>query len=134
MLKAGYGLVRESGRVFLEAAPVGLDPSTLESAIREVPGVRNVRDLHVWEVTSGMPCLSAEIHVDEGIDCHGIRRSVDAMLHERFDIAHSTLQTEHVSSIGEIETDIPIMSVYSSSRLRKPYARGVCAVSAHVKS
>lgn len=96
MLKSGYGLVRESGRVFLEAAPADLDPDTLQQAMVDVDGVRAVQDLHVWEVTSGMPCLSAEIHVDAGIDCHEIRRSVDAMLHDRFEIVHSTLQTEHV--------------------------------------
>lgn len=96
MLKSGYGLVRESGRVFLEAAPKGLHPDTLHAAMRDVPGVYEVCDLHVWEVTSGMPCLSAEVHVDRVTDCHDVRRAVEGMLHERFDIAHSTLQTEHV--------------------------------------
>jgi len=63
MLKTGIGLVLESGRVFLEAAPAGLHPETLEGAIRDVPGVLGVEDLHIWEVTSGMPCVSGDILV-----------------------------------------------------------------------
>ncbi|GAB3686566.1 hypothetical protein GCM10028792_41120 [Salinisphaera aquimarina] len=97
MLKAGIGLVRESGRIFLEAAPVGLHPETLNEAIRDVPGVLGVDDLHVWKVTSGMPCVSGDILVGTNADCHAIRRAVQRMLHDGFKIEHSTLQAEHVT-------------------------------------
>ncbi len=129
MLKAGYGLVRESGRVFLEAAPVGLNPSTLESAIREVTGVR---DLYVWEVTTGMPCLSAEIHVDEGINCHGIRCSVGEMLHDRFEMAAARCRPSTCRRPAR-SGPIPIMSVYSSSPPRKPMRVSVCALNGYTK-
>jgi cobalt-zinc-cadmium efflux system protein len=98
MTKTGLGLVRESGRIFLEAAPAGLHPETLDSAMRAVPGVLDVNDLHVWEVTSGMPCVSAEILVGTQADCHAIRHSVQTMLHDRFAIEHSTLQADHVTN------------------------------------
>ncbi|MDA3922461.1 MAG: cation diffusion facilitator family transporter [Salinisphaera sp.] len=97
MLKAGIGLVRESGRIFLEAAPAGLHPETLDAAIRDVPGVLGVDDLHVWEVTSGMACLSGDILVGTNADCHAIRRAVQKMLHDDFKIEHSTLQAEHAT-------------------------------------
>lgn len=103
MFKSGYGLVRESGRVFLEAAPDGLHPRTLDTAMREVTGVREIHDLHVWEVTSGMPCLSAQIHVDADTDCHAVRQSVETMLHDRFEIAHTTIQTEHLGRGSETD-------------------------------
>ena len=51
MFKAGFGLVRDSGRVFLEAAPRGLDPATIDEAMQAIAGVNAVEDLHVWEVT-----------------------------------------------------------------------------------
>lgn len=108
MLKAGYGLVRDSGRVFLEAAPAGQHPETIEAAIREIPGVLDVSDLHVWEVTSGMACLSGEIQVDTHADCHAIRRAVDTMLHDRFAIEHSTLQTDHVAADSETRDESKI--------------------------
>lgn len=95
MFRAGYGLVRESWRVFLEAAPTGLDPEAIGSAMGAMDGVCRIDDLHVWEVTSGMRALSAHLLVHEEVDCHDTRRSVHHMLHERFGIEHVTLQTDH---------------------------------------
>lgn len=97
MLKAGIGLVRESGRIFLEAAPRGLDPVAIAEAIRAMPAVTRLDDLHVWEVTSGMPALSGHIYVNHDTDCHHVRREVEAMLHDRFGIGHTTLQTGHAA-------------------------------------
>ena len=97
MLKAGIGLVRDSGRIFLEAAPRGLDPVKIAESIRAVPAVIRLNDLHVWEVTSGMPALSGHIYVDHDIECHDVRREVEAMLHDRFGITHTTLQTDHAT-------------------------------------
>ena len=66
MLYAGTRLVMASGRVFLEAAPEGLDPQQIGRALAAHPGVVEVHDLHVWEVTSGFPALSAHVVVRAG--------------------------------------------------------------------
>jgi cobalt-zinc-cadmium efflux system protein len=95
MFKAGFVLVRDSGRVFLEAAPRGLEPAAIAEAMRAMHGITAVQDLHVWEVTSGMPALSAHLFVSRTLDCHDTRRQVQAMLIERFAISHVTLQTDH---------------------------------------
>lgn len=98
MLRAGLGLVREAGRVFMEAAPRGIDPVAVRAAILAVPDVTRVADLHVWEVTSGMAALSAQIYVGIHADCHAKRRDVAAMLATRFAIHHVTLQTDHAAA------------------------------------
>ena len=98
MLKAGVGLVRYSGRIFLEAAPRGLEPETIARAMRAVPAITRVDDLHVWEVTSGMPALSAHIFVDLETDCHDVRRALETMLQQRFAITHTTIQTDHAAT------------------------------------
>ncbi|MBV9214442.1 MAG: cation transporter [Actinobacteria bacterium] len=95
MLRASYGLLRASGRVFLEAAPHGIDPHEVGMALAAQPGVAEVHDLHVWEVTSGFPALSAHVLVAGDVDCHAKRRELSALLHERFEIDHSTLQVDH---------------------------------------
>ena len=59
-----------------------------------VPGVKQVHDLHVWTITSGFPALAAHVLVAPGDDCHAVRRRLQAMVGERFDIAHVTLQVE----------------------------------------
>ncbi len=95
MLHASYGLLRASGRVFMEAAPAGLDPDQIGVALAAQPGVVEVHDLHVWEVTSGFPALSAHVVVGAGADCHELRRSLQQMLEKRFDLHHTTLQVDH---------------------------------------
>ena len=95
MVRSGYKLVRASGRVFLEAAPEGVDPDAIGQALAGRPGVVEVHDLHVWEVTSGFPALSAHVLVGRDEDCHGVRLSLAALLHDRFGIEHATLQVDH---------------------------------------
>jgi cobalt-zinc-cadmium efflux system protein len=97
MLWAGWPLVRRSGRVLLEAAPEGLAPEEITAVLRSHGGVTDVHDLHVWEISSGFPALSAHVLVGRGEDCHGIRRELEAVLHERFGIEHTTLQVEHTA-------------------------------------
>jgi cobalt-zinc-cadmium efflux system protein len=96
MLRAGYGLLRESGRVLLEGAPEGLDPTQVGRALASHPHVVEIHDLHLWEVTSGFPSLSAHVLVRAGCDCHEHRRELEELLHERFGIDHTTLQVEHI--------------------------------------
>jgi cobalt-zinc-cadmium efflux system protein len=95
MARSGYGLVMASGRVFLEAAPEGLDPEKIGRALVREPGVVEVHDLHVWEVTSGFPALSAHVLVGRENDCHAARRGLERMLHDEFDLHHTTLQVDH---------------------------------------
>ncbi|MGN6187349.1 MAG: cation diffusion facilitator family transporter [Conexibacter sp.] len=95
MLYAGTRLVIASGRVFLEAAPQGLDPQEIGRALAAHAGVVEVHDLHVWEVTSGFPSLSAHVVVGAGRDCHELRRALQQELRERFDLRHTTLQVDH---------------------------------------
>jgi cobalt-zinc-cadmium efflux system protein len=97
MLWAAYGLLRESGRVFLEAAPRGLDPQAIGEALVAEAGVVEVHDLHVWEVTTGLPALSAHIIVGRETDCHQARWRAARLLEDRFGVEHSTLQVEHES-------------------------------------
>ncbi len=95
MLRAAYGLLRDSGRVFLEAAPKGLDPDAIGGTLVKQHGVVEIHDLHVWEVTSGFPALSAHVLVRAESDCHGIRRDLEHELHKHFEIEHTTLQVDH---------------------------------------
>jgi cobalt-zinc-cadmium efflux system protein len=110
MLRSGWGLLRESGRVLLEAAPRGMDPQAIGEAMAREPGVVEVHDLHVWEVTSGFPALAAHVVVKPGDDCHAMRRRLQRVLEDRFDIEHVTLQVDHATEVGrllEIEREQP---------------------------
>lgn len=97
MLRSGYSLVKESGRIFLEAAPKGINPQEIGDALVSEPGVVEVHDLHVWEVTSEFPALSAHVLVEAERNCHKERRHLEHLLEERFDIHHTTLQVDHAT-------------------------------------
>ena len=107
MLHAAYALLKASGRVFMEAAPAGLEPDQIGHALAGQPGVVEVHDLHVWEVTSGFAALSAHVVVRAGDDCHALRRSLHDLLEERFHIHHTTLQVDHEPAPLQIEVPAP---------------------------
>jgi cobalt-zinc-cadmium efflux system protein len=102
MLRSGVGLLRDSGRVLLEAAPRELDPREIGRVLASQPHVVEVHDLHVWEVTSGFPALSAHVLVGPDCDAQKHRRELARLLRDRFGIEHSTLQIEHAAGPLEI--------------------------------
>jgi cobalt-zinc-cadmium efflux system protein len=94
MLRSGFALLRESGRVLLEASPRDLDPEEIGRVLAAQNHVVEVHDLHVWEVTSGFPAISAHVTVGAGCDTQAHRRELAELLSERFGVTHSTLQVE----------------------------------------
>jgi cobalt-zinc-cadmium efflux system protein len=98
MLYAAYRLLRDAARVLLEGAPKGMEVDEIGAALTDNPHVSDVHDLHVWEIGSGFPALSAHVLVHPGDDCHAVRRDLEAMVAERFGITHTTLQVEHAEA------------------------------------
>ena len=95
MIRAGVSLVRDSGRILLEAAPAGISPDRVGRDLAGLDGVVDVHDLHVWEITSGSPALSAHIIVRPALDCHSLRLQLEQLLRERYRLTHTTLQVDH---------------------------------------
>jgi cobalt-zinc-cadmium efflux system protein len=95
MVHAGAGLIRDSGRIFLEAAPAGLDPAAVGAAMARRRHVTEVHDLHIWEITAGLPAASAHVLVAPGEDCHAVRVDLEEFLSREYGITHATLQVDH---------------------------------------
>jgi len=95
MVKAGLGLLRDSGRILLEAAPAGVDPDAIADELLAVPSVVEVHDLHVWVITSHQPALSAHVLVKPEADCHQIRLVLGRLLASEHGLTHITLQVDH---------------------------------------
>jgi cobalt-zinc-cadmium efflux system protein len=98
MVRAAYGLLRDSGRVLLEMAPQELSVQEIGTALANHPHVASVHDLHVWEIGSGFPALTAHVLVHKGDDCHAIRAELERLLGDQFGIDHTTLQVDHERS------------------------------------
>ncbi len=102
MLHSSWSLLRDSGRIFLEAAPTGIDPDAVAATLAADPDVVEVHDLHVWTVTSGFPALAAHVLVSPDADCHAARRRLEQLLTERFGLRHTTLQVDHVARRSQV--------------------------------
>jgi len=98
MLRAAYRLLQASGRVLLEAAPHAVDLADVRAHILETEHVVDVHDLHVWNITSARPVLSAHVVVEECcfVENHAPRilDDLQACLVGHFDVEHSTFQLE----------------------------------------
>jgi cobalt-zinc-cadmium efflux system protein len=98
LLRAARGLLMESGRVLLEAAPSEVDLALVRAHLLESSYVVDLHDLHVWTVTSGLPALSVHVVIsDECFAMGGAPALLDelqACLAGHFDVEHSTFQLE----------------------------------------
>jgi cobalt-zinc-cadmium efflux system protein len=88
-----WRLIRDPLDVLFESAPRGLDVEEVGDAMCRVEGVLEVHDLHIWAVTSGFPALAAHLRLHPNEDADEVRARVEALLRERFQITHTTLQT-----------------------------------------
>jgi cobalt-zinc-cadmium efflux system protein len=87
-------LIRESVDVLLERVPRHLDLAQIAAEVRGMPGVQSVHDLHIWLVSSGFPAMSAHVDIEPDADPESVRRAVHRLLHQRYSISHTTIQTE----------------------------------------
>ncbi|HEY3737007.1 MAG TPA: cation diffusion facilitator family transporter [Jatrophihabitans sp.] len=104
MVWTGARLVRDAGRIFLEAAPAGTDPGGLGDELAGVDGVAELHDLHVWEIGVGESALSAHVLVRASYDCHDVSARMRRLLAAAHGISHVTLQTDHADhSVDDCE-------------------------------
>jgi cobalt-zinc-cadmium efflux system protein len=93
---SSYGVLCESATVLLEGTPAGTDMPAVIGAIKAVPGVLDVHDLHVWMVGPGVVACSCHIVVTEQTIREGqqVLRAVVHDIEHRFQITHTTVQVE----------------------------------------
>ncbi len=104
ILVGSFRIAWEATQVLLEAVPPGLSVAEVQRALRAVPGVQGVHDLHVWTVTSGFVALSAHVETDQGRDQHDVLVDLRLLLSRRFGIDHATIQLETAALHRELET------------------------------
>lgn len=103
ILVSAWRLVRESLDVLMEGTPAHVEVDDLLAAIRAVPGVVDVHDLHVWTLTSGYHALSAHVDVNPDADGHAVLHMLADLTEKRFGVAHTTFQLERVEPLLQIE-------------------------------
>lgn len=102
-----WALLTHSVNILLEGTPVGLDMPKLEAALKSVPGVVEVHDLHVWTITSGVDAMSGHLLITDGVNEQKVLGEARTLLHEQFGIDHTTIQIETAATRkGEIATQV----------------------------
>lgn len=98
ILWSGFGIVRETLNILLEGTPRGVKLEQVEAAMREIEGVNDVHDLHVWNIGSETRALSCHISIADipPSVSERILRDVKDCLRNEFHIAHTTIQFENV--------------------------------------
>jgi cobalt-zinc-cadmium efflux system protein len=98
ILWSSFGILRETLNILLEGTPRGMKLTLVEASIREVEGVNDVHDLHVWSIGSETSALSCHISIADipPSASERILREVKERLHREFGIDHTTIQFEHV--------------------------------------
>ncbi|MBW2274856.1 MAG: cation transporter [Deltaproteobacteria bacterium] len=87
-------LIAEASHILLEGTPKGVSLDDIARRVCEIPGVRAIHDLHIWTVTSGFPAMSAHVDLEKGANAEEVRRSIHQLLHQVYNIEHTTIQTE----------------------------------------
>jgi cobalt-zinc-cadmium efflux system protein len=110
ILASSVRLIREPFDVLMEAAPEGVDADAVARAMGGVPGVCGVHELHVWSVTPGFDALAAHVVVERDRDRDRVRRELEFLLLDRYEIEHTTLQIEDPGdddAVLQVETEPP---------------------------
>ncbi len=103
LVGSAFRLIRDSVDILLEGAPGHLDLRQIASEVRELPGVMDIHDLHIWTVSEGFLAMSAHVDLQPGANAETVRRAVHRLLHQGYDIVHTTIQTEEGPALLSIE-------------------------------
>jgi cobalt-zinc-cadmium efflux system protein len=89
-----WGLLRDSVNMALHAVPPGIDPGAVRSALEQIPGVTSIHDLHIWPMSTTETALTCHLVMPQGCPNDAFLAAVTKSLHDKFGIAHATLQVE----------------------------------------
>ncbi|RDU35356.1 cation transporter [Neobacillus piezotolerans] len=91
---SGWRVTKDAFHILMEGAPAQIDGGKLRAALLNIPCVKDVHDLHIWSVTSGMPMLSCHIAISSDGVHDTVLHEAQTLLHDKFGIDHSTIQVE----------------------------------------
>lgn len=95
ILLSSWRVTKESVNILMEGAPSGVDTAKVQERLKQLDGVRNVHDLHIWTVTSGFDSLTCHLIVEDRLPSYPILNEALTVLQREFGITHATIQIEN---------------------------------------
>lgn len=105
ILRSAWGVISHSVHILMEGTPVTIDQEEVKETLREIPGVRDVHDLHIWTITSGLDSLSCHLLIEDQLDGQEVLQQAIRKIEERFKIRHTTIQVEK-TDLEHPETEV----------------------------
>lgn len=101
VLISGIRVTRDSLHVLMEGTPKGIGVERLVNRLKEVPGIEDVHELHIWTITSGFHSLSCHLVIPYHEDDQEILKKAKDIIREECGIEHSTIQIERPAGFNE---------------------------------
>lgn len=100
--RSAYTIVKNSTHILLEGAPSKLDMQEIIITLKQLDGVVDVHDLHVWTISTGMDALSGHVVIRDQMlsESSTILSQINTVLAKRYNITHTTIQMEHEREIS----------------------------------
>ncbi|MDZ5474169.1 cation diffusion facilitator family transporter [Bacillus sp. 31A1R] len=94
ILKSAWGVIKHSVHILMEGTPITINQEEVKAVLEGIEGVKNVHDLHIWTITSGLDSLSCHIIVDDKVSSQQILQQAIEEIKNNFKIEHTTIQIE----------------------------------------
>ncbi len=94
ILRSAWGVIKNTVHILMEGTPAAVNQQEVKATLKEIAGVKDVHDLHIWTITSGLDSLSCHLLINDDADGQTILQQAIRMLEERFKIQHTTIQVE----------------------------------------
>ncbi|WP_203247679.1 cation diffusion facilitator family transporter [Sporosarcina beigongshangi] len=94
ILKSAWGVLKQSIHVLMEGSPLMINKAEVLAEFENIEGVKNVHDLHIWTITSGLDMLSCHILIEEEKDEQEVLQQAINLIRETYKIEHTTIQIE----------------------------------------
>jgi len=100
IVRGAYRITEEAFHILMEGAPVHVDLAGLMKVIGQIPGVKGIHDLHVWNITEALTCLAMHVVIEAGVDGDKVLKTCNLKLAQEFNIGHTTIQLEREGFTG----------------------------------
>ena len=102
-------IVKESVDILLESVPPHVEMEKVTAAVKKIPGVEDLHEMHIWTITSGIYALSAHLNITDQMvsqSCEILTKVNEVLAHD-FNITHTTLQMECESCPTGLACNLP---------------------------
>lgn len=94
ILKSAWGILQNSIHILMEGSPAIIDPEQAKALLKKIDGVKDVHDLHIWTITSGLDSFTCHLDIEEDASEQAVLQQAIELIHDRYKIEHTTIQVE----------------------------------------